>query len=110
MSRQSAPSSASAGKPIALSPVTGKLPGKANAIEKRRTMIPILLTIGMILSIAGFDVLLSGPESALQDLLPAWAAVALLVVGSLAVAAAALNMWVVRQQISVASAHESATH
>jgi hypothetical protein len=68
-----------------------------NPLEKRRTLIPILLSCGLILIFVGTFVLLSGPETAMSDLFPTWAAITLLVLGGVTLMLTGINMLYVQQ-------------
>jgi hypothetical protein len=74
---------------------------KKKSLEYRRTLIPILLTSGLLL--LGFGVLkfVAGGDSTLQYI-PSWIPIALLCAGVLLLALAGVNMMSVKQQLAAA--------
>jgi hypothetical protein len=62
----------------------------------RRTAIPILLTLGVILAAAGALLLFSGENNALPDLFPGWVPIVFCVLASICLGVAVLNMLSVR--------------
>jgi hypothetical protein len=64
----------------------------------RKTLIPILLTLGLILAGAGALLIFSGEDNALPDLFPSWTPMALLIVAALFVILGLVNMWAMRHR------------
>jgi hypothetical protein len=62
----------------------------------RKTVIPILLTLGLILAGAGALLIFSGEDNALPDLFPSWMPMALLIVAALFIILALVNIWSLR--------------
>jgi hypothetical protein len=58
----------------------------------RKTLIPILLTFGIILAGGGFLLLCGSDDNALPDLFPAWTPVALFVLAAIFLILGGLNM------------------
>jgi hypothetical protein len=73
-----------------------KKPGEADPLKFRRTLIPILFTSGFILLLAAAYLLLSGQDSAIVDLFPAWTPYVLLGGAVTAFIAVAVNVFFVR--------------
>ena len=72
---------------------------KQDPLFFRRTAIPILLTAGVVLCIAGAIIRAAGPDSAIQDVAQKPAAVVLLVLGAILIALGVLNMLSVRHAL-----------
>lgn len=68
-------------------------------LHVRRTLIPILLTIGIILAAAGVLLLVDSQDNALADLFPQWAPIAMLVLAGLSLALGALNILSVKHAL-----------
>jgi hypothetical protein len=58
----------------------------------RKTLIPILLTFGIVLAGGGLMLLFGNEDNALADLFPAWTPIALFVLASIFLILAGLNM------------------
>ena len=65
---------------------------KFKSLGMRQTIVPILLTVGVVLCIAGFVKLLVGEDSPLYAQ-PAWLAIVFFVLGGGFLAVAILNMF-----------------
>jgi hypothetical protein len=65
----------------------------------RRTMIPILLTMGLILISAAAWIMIAGPESAIGDFVPHWGPVVLCGLGAITEILGVLNMVSVKNAI-----------
>jgi hypothetical protein len=64
----------------------------ADPLYLRRTTIPILLTLGVILAGAGVLLLFGGENNALPDLFPSWVPIVFCVLASICLGLAVLNM------------------
>jgi len=76
---------------------TSRTPLHDDPLFLRKTLIPILLTLTLIL--AGFGALLifSGPDNALPDLFPAWMPLALFILAALFLILATINILSLRK-------------
>ncbi len=68
----------------------------ADPLHLRRTTIPILLTLGVILAGAAAILLFGGEDNALPDLFPGWVPIMFCVLASICLGLAVLNMLSVR--------------
>ncbi len=64
----------------------------------RKTLIPILLTLTVILAGFGALLILTGPDNALPDLFPTWMPLALFVLAIMFLILAAINIWSIKKQ------------
>jgi hypothetical protein len=71
----------------------------ADPLHLRRTVIPILLTAGVIFAAAAAMLTIDFQDNALADLFPKWAPIGLLVLAGISLALAALNMLSVRNAL-----------
>jgi hypothetical protein len=69
-------------------------------LRLRRTVIPILLTAGVLLGASGIYLRLAGTNDTLSDLLPSWAAIVFIILGGLSLAMGILNMLSVRNALA----------
>jgi hypothetical protein len=73
----------------------------------RRTVIPILLTCGVILAGWGAMLLFGGEDNAMSELFPSWAPIMFFVLASVFLALGALNILAVRNAEGEARRHEA---
>ncbi len=84
--------------PLAPRPVAIQRAAVYQTLEFRRTLIPVLLTCGMVLIVFSFGRHLLGQDSPLNDL-PTWLAPVLLLTGTILLVLAVLNMLSVKRRI-----------
>jgi hypothetical protein len=75
---------------------TQPLAGSADPLSVRRTIIPILLTGGVILAGAGALLMFGGEDNALSDLFPSWVPILFYLLASVFLGFAVLNMFAVK--------------
>jgi hypothetical protein len=66
--------------------------GRDDPLFIRRTLIPILLTFGIILAGGGFLLLCGGDDNALAELFPGWMPMALFILAAISLILGGLNM------------------
>ena len=73
-----------------------KPPPRDDPLFIRKTLIPILLTLGIVLAGAGALLLSGGQDNALPELFPRWMPIALFVLAAIFLILAGLNMMSIR--------------
>jgi hypothetical protein len=76
---------------------THRSPHDDDPLFLRKTLIPILLTLTLILAGFGALLTLTGPDNALPDLFPTWMPLALFILATLFLVLAAINIWSVKR-------------
>jgi hypothetical protein len=87
-------------KPHRKAPIPRK---KKDALQTRQTMIPIMLTIGVLLVGVSAVVLVAGSDSIMTDLVPIWGAIILLIGGLASLGMTAVNMMAVKKALDAAA-------